>query len=90
MEYNDKIMSLAEIEAELAKMSSGELRHLALKSWEAFLRKESNPNANSECSEEEPRLLAALDEAIYQADETPGQGLSGSDVRARLRAWTSK
>jgi len=33
-------MSLAEIEAELRKMTPDELRHLALKSWTAFVEKE--------------------------------------------------
>ena len=83
-------MSFAEIEAELEKLSSDELRRLALKSWTVFVEKEGGSEAANECSEHDPRLLAALDEAITQADATPGEGHSGLDVRARLSEWTSK
>ena len=83
-------MSFAEIEAELEKLSSDELRRLALKSWTVFVEKEGGSEAAHECSEHDPRLLAALDEAITQADATPGEGHSGLDVRARLSEWTSK
>jgi hypothetical protein len=83
-------MSLSEIEAELPKMSPDELRHLALKSWTAFVEKEGLPEAANECTEDDPRLLAALDEAIVQADATPGKGHSGTGVRARLSEWTSR
>lgn len=81
-------MSLAEIEAELDQLGPDELRRLALKSWMTFVQKEG-VGAN-ECDESDLRLLAALDEAIAQADATPGQGHSGRDVRARLNEWTSK
>jgi hypothetical protein len=83
-------MSFAEIEAELEKLSPDELRRLALKSWTAFVEKEGGSRAANECSEDDPRLLAALDEAIAKADATPGEGHSGSNVRARLSEWTSK
>jgi hypothetical protein len=83
-------MSLAQIEAELDKLTPDELRHLAVKSWEAFVAQERRPHPANECSEDDPRLLAALDEAIAQADATPEAGCSGSDVRARLGEWTSK
>jgi hypothetical protein len=34
--------------------------------------------------------LAALDEAVPQADATPGRGHTGSEVRARLGQWSSR
>ncbi len=83
-------MSLAEIEAELEKLTADELRRLALISWSSFVEKETRPDSANECHEDDPRLLAALDEAIAKADATPGLGHSGSDVRARLGGWTSK
>ena len=83
-------MSFAKIEAELEKLSSDELRRLALKSWTVFVEKEGGPGAGNECSEDDPRLLAALDEAIEKADATPGEGHSADAVRARLNQWTSK
>jgi hypothetical protein len=83
-------MSFAEIEAELEKLSSDELRRIALKSWTVFVEKEGGSAATNECSEDDPCLLAALDEAIAQADATPGEGHSGLHVRARLSEWTTK
>jgi hypothetical protein len=82
-------MSIAEIEAELEKLSPDELRRLALKSWTVFVEKEGGAGAAHDCSEDDPRLLAALDEAIARADATPGEGRSGLDVRARLNEWIS-
>ncbi len=81
-------MSLAQIEAELDKLTSDELRRLALQSWTAFVKKEGG--ITHECVEEDPQLLAALDEATAAADATPGQGHSADEVRSRLRQWTSK
>jgi hypothetical protein len=81
-------MSLAEIEAELGKMTPEELRHLALKSWMTFVEKEGG--AANECSEDDPQVLAALDEAIEKADATPRQGYSGNEVRSRMSKWTSR
>lgn len=78
-------MSLLEIEAELDNLTPSELRDLALKSWRAFVQRE-----NQEWFEEDPNILAALDEAVARADTTKDQGLSGKEVRARLREWTSK
>ncbi len=83
-------MSYAEIEAELDQLGPDELRRLALKSWTTFVRKEGGTAGANECDESDPRLLAALDEAIAMADATPGQGHWGHDVRARLNEWTSK
>jgi hypothetical protein len=71
-------------------MTPEELRRLALKSWEAFVEKESRPGAVNECDENDPQLLAALDEAVGKAEATPGRGHSGTEVRSRLSAWISK
>ena len=83
-------MSLAEIEAELPKLTPDELRRLALKSWTAFVEKEGRTGAPAEVSEDDPGLLAALDDALAKADARTGQGTSANQVRARLREWTSK
>jgi hypothetical protein len=84
-------MSFAEIEAELENLSPDELRRLALKSWTAFVEKEGRTgDASNECDEEDPALLAALDEAIAKADTSPGKGRSGKEVRTQLREWTSR
>ena len=82
-------MSLAEIEAELGKMTPEELRRLAMKSWTAFVEKEAGAGAANECSEEDPQLLAALGEAIEQSEAAPGRGHSGNEVRSRLSQWSS-
>jgi len=83
-------MSFAEIEAELPQLSPDELRRLALRSWTAFVEKESRNQAGNVCSEEDPSLLAALDEAIEKAGIAPNREYSAGEVRARLSKWTSK
>ena len=83
-------MSLVEIEAELGNMTLDELRRLVLKSWTAFVEKEAGAGAANECIEDDPQLLAALDEAIHKADAAPRQGHSGDEVRSRLSKWTSR
>jgi hypothetical protein len=83
-------MSLAEIEAELEKLNPEELRQLALKSWTVFVQKEGRLDTANDCSEDDPLLLAALDEAIAKADATPNRGSSRDEVIARLGQWTSK
>jgi hypothetical protein len=83
-------MSLAEIEAELEKLTPDELRRLALKSWTVFVAKEGRIDPAAECSEEDARLLAALDQAVVDADSTLGQGHTAAAARARLREWTSR
>jgi hypothetical protein len=80
-------MSLAEIEAELSRLTPDELRDLALKSWSAFSAKESKSSDINECDEDDPVLLAALDDALGQAHASPGKGLSGSEVRAEIAKW---
>ena len=86
----DPEMSFAEIEAELKKLTPDQLRQLALKSWTEFVARESRGESGNECNEEDPHLLAALDEAIEKAAGNPERGLSGNEVRARLSQWTSK
>ena len=83
-------MSFAEIQAELDRLGPDELRRLALKSWTTFVEKEGRAEGANLCDESDPRLLAALDEAIAKADATPGQGHSGRHVRARLDEWTTR
>jgi hypothetical protein len=83
-------MSLVEIEAELDHLGPDELRQLALKSWRTFVEKERGQDGVNECDEGDPHLMAALDEAIAQADATPGQGHAGRDVRVRLKEWTTR
>ena len=83
-------MSFAEIEAELDHLSLEELRHLAVKSWTAFVEKKDGADKANECNESDPGLLAALDDALAQADTTPGEGHSACQVRSRLNEWTSK
>jgi len=82
-------MSLLEIEAELEQLGPDELRHLALKSWMTYVEKERREEVVNVCDEDDPLLLAALDDAIAKADATSGQGHSGCDVRARLNEWTT-
>jgi len=83
-------MSLAEIEEALPKLSPDELRRLAMRSWTVFVEKEGPPGTGNDCSEDDARLLAALDEAVAQADATPGQGHTANQVRARLGQWSSR
>ena len=80
-------MSLAEIEAELTSLKPEELRALALKSWSVFVQKEGRSH---ECSEDDPQLLASLDEAIERANVSPAPGHTADAVRSRLRQWTSR
>ena len=51
---------------------------------------EANGDTANECSEDDPRLLAASDEAIAKANAIPGLGYLGAEVRARLAKWTSR
>jgi len=83
-------MSLAKIETELEKLSAQELRRLALKSWSAFVQKEGRGDSINECEEDDPELLAALDEAIVASKASSRRGYSASDLRKRLRGWISK
>jgi hypothetical protein len=83
-------MSLAEIEAELDQLDPDELRRLALKSWTTFVEKERRMGGANECNEDDPFVLAALDEAMAKADATPSHGHSGGDIRSRLNEWTTK
>ena len=82
-------MSYAEIEAELQKLTPGELRRLAVKSWSVFVEKASE-DAAQECDEADPQVLAALDDAVERANATPGRGQSAQTVRARIRGMDFK
>ena len=88
--YVAPVMSFTDIEAELGNLSPEELRSLALKSWTAFVKRENDASEGNECSEDDPHLLAALDEAANRADLAPDQGHSASSVRSRLNEWISK
>jgi hypothetical protein len=81
--------SLVEIEAQLDKLIPDELRHLALKSWTTSVEKEGGSQGQNECDENDPQLLAALDEAIEKANAARGQGRSANEVQARLSEWAS-
>lgn len=81
-------MSFAEIEAQLENLTPDELRRLALKSWSAFVAKETL--TENQCDEDDPELLTALDEALAQADSTSPLGYSAEEVRARISEWTSR
>jgi hypothetical protein len=84
------IMSFAEIEAQLERLTPDELRRLALKSWSAFVAKEGLSDDANQCDEDDPDLVAALDEAVAQADASSHAGYSGGEIRARIGEWTSK
>lgn len=83
-------MNLADIEAQLPRLTPDELRQLAMKSWAAFSEKETSADSSNECSEDDPALLAALDEALERAGAVPRQGYSGDEVRSRIARWSSK
>jgi hypothetical protein len=67
-------MSFAEIEAQLDNLTAEQLRLLALKSWNAFVAKESLSEVENLCDEDDPDLLAALDEAAAVEDSTSRRG----------------
>jgi len=83
-------MSMAQIEAELKRLNAEELRQLALHSWAAFVEKEGREPAVNESEEDDPRLLAALDAAVRQADRPESRSFTGSEVRSRLDQWITK
>jgi hypothetical protein len=82
-------MSLTDIEAQLEHLTPDELRRLALRSWNAFVKREGGSKAFNECDEDDPVLLSALDKAIEYADSYPASGSTGDEVRERIREWTS-
>ena len=81
-------MNIKQIEAELETFRPDELRHLALKAWDASIRKEGG--TGYECSEDNPALLEALDRSLAESEARPGQGIAASTVEARLHQWLSK
>ncbi len=84
------LMSIAQIEAELDTMSAEDLRQLALRSWATFVAKEHGEPQTNMCDEDDPVLIAALDEAGRRADASGPRGLSGDELRAKIRQWTTK
>lgn len=82
-------MSFTEIEAQLDKLTSDELRLLALRSWSAFVAKEGLEDAN-QCDEDDPELLAALDDAIARAEAGTYRSRTGRELRDLIGEWTSK
>jgi len=58
--------------------------------WTTFVEKESGSGGQNECEEDDPQLLATLDEAIEKAGAAQGKGYSANEVRARLSEWTSR
>ena len=82
-------MSFAEIEAQLDKLTSDELRLLAVRSWSAFVAREGFEDEN-QCDEEDPELLAALDEAVSEADAGTYRSRTGQELRELIGEWTSK
>ena len=82
-------MSLTEIEAQLEHLSPDELRHLALRSWSAFVTREGRSDILNECDEDDPFLLSALDMAVADADSSPASGCTGNEIRERISEWTS-
>lgn len=83
-------MSIAEIEAELDRLPAEDLRRLALKSWSAFLNRTSGSGSSSECDEEDPELLAALDATLARVDAGKEAFQDGAELRAGLSEWTSR
>ncbi|PYS62123.1 MAG: hypothetical protein DMF76_09510 [Acidobacteria bacterium] len=83
-------MSLTEIEAELEHLTPNELRHLALRSWSAFVEREDGEDQFNECDEDDQFLLSALDEAVEYADASKTGAYTGVEVRERFSEWTSK
>ena len=71
-------------------MSAEELRRLAVSSWAAFVEKEASDPALNECDEDNPKVLAALDDAVRQADRPGNRSIRGDEVRSRIRAWITK
>lgn len=83
-------MSLTEIEAQLEHLTPDELRHLALRSWSVFVKREGHSEIFNECDEDDPNILSALDQAVAQAEASPSNGCAGDEVRERISEWTSR
>jgi hypothetical protein len=81
-------MSLTRLKDEAAQLPLKEQRELI--AFLIELQIEERSSASNECSEDDPALLAALDEAIARAGVVPTGGYSGQEVRSRVAQWTSK
>jgi hypothetical protein len=78
-------MSFTELKDKAAELPSDEQRKLI-----TFLIGLQTDHRDRECSEDDPHLLAALDEAIARAGAVPTGGCSGEEVRSRMAQWISK
>lgn len=78
-------MSFTELKDKVAQLPSDEQRELI-----TFLVGLQTDHDDHECSEDDPQLLAALDEAVARAGTVPTGGYSGEEVRSRMAKWTSK
>jgi hypothetical protein len=78
-------MSLTQLKDEAAQLPSKEQRELI-----AFLVTLQTDRQENECSEDDPALLAALDEAVTLAGTVPSGGYSGDEVRSRIAQWISR
>ncbi len=83
-------MSLAELEAELENLSMEDLCRLGGRISKLFTKKEAGFSKGHMCNEGDPVLLAALDNALVNADTLTSKGLSADEIRTRLGEWTSK
>ena len=88
-------MSLTQLKDKAAQLPSKEQRELiafliALQTARDEEFNEGQSLGQSECSEDDPALLTALDEALERAGAVPKEGYSGDEVRSRIAQWTSK
>lgn len=77
---------MAQIEAELKHLSADELRRLALKSWSAFVQKEGY-SSREECSENDARSLAALNDAARTGKTNVSEFIAVRDHSAFLNSY---
>ena len=74
------------MEAKMEQLSLEELRELAAKSAEAVRRREELPAL---IDDDDPDLMAALEEAIADADANPGNGIGVQEARQLVSKWTN-
>lgn len=72
-------MSVQEILIAMDKLSPEELRVLKLGAELRLVEQE-----------DDPKLRAAIEEALAEADAHPGEGLSINEVRALIPRWVSE
>jgi hypothetical protein len=81
-------MSLAEMTAQIERLSFEELRELAAK-IQAVCRSRGFPQTQDQMQEDDPEMIAALEEAIAFAATNPGQGISVPEARQDVAKWAS-